>query len=423
MISNASGNRIMRLTRDDTRGIDTLKYAYGLARPIEVRFANGSRMINAFRADGTKISEGITLRYLETVETTAGTGQEGGGYKSHSISRCFYGSIVSEFETTARTTTYRIYNDAGYVLYDPKTGTGEYRYYIRDHLGNVRVEIDGDGNVVRAADYTASGIPIEKSWLTYPGSECYAGLTYYGELGNGWYDNNARLMESLTMRFTAMDPLCEKYPAISPYANCLCNPLRFSDPTGLEITIAENADEFDKEKYNHNIALLKKNKAFEKLYQLIDYLPNKTQIVFADEVKINGEIVPGAYNSETSTITLARNDYSNLTLAEELYHVYQNEFSSLNGITSNIEFEAKVALSLMAEDSGMTLIQTYSNDVNNYLLELYTNHESQINVSQYLKFGNIFSSVYKESSFGNSNYHKPVYTIPNTLINLFNIKK
>ena len=230
-------------------------------------------------------------------------------------------------------------------------------------------------------------------------------------------------MESLMMRFTAMDPLCEKYSAISPYANCLCNPLRFSDPTGLEITIAENADEFDKEKYNHNIALLKKNKAFEKLYQLIDYLPNKTQIVFADEVKINGEIVPGAYNSETSTITLARNDYSNLTLAEELYHVYQNEFSSLNGITSNIEFEAKVALSLMAEDSGMTLIQTYSNDVNNYLLELYTNHESQINVSQYLKFGNIFSSVYKESSIGNSNYHKPVYTIPNTLINLFNIKK
>ena len=30
--------------------------------------------------------------------------------------------------------------DAGYVLYDPKTSAGEYRYYIRDHLGNVRVE-------------------------------------------------------------------------------------------------------------------------------------------------------------------------------------------------------------------------------------------------------------------------------------------
>ena len=247
-----------RLTSDDTRGIDTLKYVYGLARPSEVRFANGSRMINAFRADGTKVTEGITLRLLETVETTVGTGQDGDGDKSHRISRTFYGPIVSESETGG-TKLYRIYNDAGYVLYNPKSGTGEYRYYIRDHLGNVRVETDSGGNVVRAVDYTVSGIPLEKSWL-HAGPDCYAGLTYYGELGNGWYDNNARLMESLMMRFTAMDPLCEKYPAISPYANCLCNPLRFSDPTGLEITIAENADEFDKEKYNHNIALLKKIK-------------------------------------------------------------------------------------------------------------------------------------------------------------------
>ncbi len=143
---------------------------------------------------------------------------------------------------TGRTTTYRIYNDAGCVLYDYKTGDGEYRYYIRDHLGNVRVEIDGDGNVVRAADYTVSGIPIEKSWLAYPGPECYAGLAYYDELGNGWYDNNARLMESLMMRFTAMDPLCEKYPAISPYANCLCNPLRFSDPDGRAVRPAGTAE-------------------------------------------------------------------------------------------------------------------------------------------------------------------------------------
>ncbi len=246
-----------RLTRDDTRGIDTLKYVYGLARPSEVRFANGSRMVNAFRADGTKVSEGISLRILGTVESPDWTVSDSYGNKTHPITRSFYGPIVSEYEKGIPH-RYRIYNDAGYVLYDPKTGSSEYRYYIRDHLGNVRVEIDGDGNVVRAADYTVSGIPIEKSWLAYPGPECYAGLAYYDELGNGWYDNNARLMESLMMRFTAMDPLCEKYPAISPYANCLCNPLRFSDPTGLEITIAENADEFDKEKYNHNIALLKK---------------------------------------------------------------------------------------------------------------------------------------------------------------------
>ena len=44
------------------------------------------------------------------------------------------------------------------------------------------------------------------------------------------------------MRFTAMDPLCEKYPAISPYANCLCNPLRFSDNDGKAVKPAGTAE-------------------------------------------------------------------------------------------------------------------------------------------------------------------------------------
>ena len=76
------------------------------------------------------------------------------------------------------------------------------------------------------------------------------------ELGNGWYDNNARVMESLLMRFTAMDPLCEKYPSISPYANSLCNPLRFSDPTGLDWITANYEGEtfyfYDKRVKNQN---------------------------------------------------------------------------------------------------------------------------------------------------------------------------
>ncbi len=54
-IDPVSYNALGRLTHDGTRGIDTLRYAYGLAQPIEVRFANGSRMVKAFRADGTKV--------------------------------------------------------------------------------------------------------------------------------------------------------------------------------------------------------------------------------------------------------------------------------------------------------------------------------------------------------------------------------
>lgn len=34
-------------------------------------------------------------------------------------------------------------------------------------------------------------------------------------------------------RFTTMDPLCEKYYSISPYAYCGNNPIKYIDPTGL----------------------------------------------------------------------------------------------------------------------------------------------------------------------------------------------
>jgi len=40
-------------------------------------------------------------------------------------------------------------------------------------------------------------------------------------------------------RFTSVDPLCEKYYSISPYAYCLNNPVRYNDPDGRWIPDAE----------------------------------------------------------------------------------------------------------------------------------------------------------------------------------------
>ena len=35
-------------------------------------------------------------------------------------------------------------------------------------------------------------------------------------------------------QFTQMDPLCEQYPHLSPYAYCAGNPVRYVDPDGRE---------------------------------------------------------------------------------------------------------------------------------------------------------------------------------------------
>lgn len=46
------------------------------------------------------------------------------------------------------------------------------------------------------------------------------------------YDSKARWYYPAIMRATAMDPLCEKYYSISPYAWCNNNPVNYVDPDG-----------------------------------------------------------------------------------------------------------------------------------------------------------------------------------------------
>ena len=52
----------------------------------------------------------------------------------------------------------------------------------------------------------------------------------------GSYDFGARYYTPASTaipRWTTMDPLCEKYYSISPYAYCAGNPVRFVDPNGM----------------------------------------------------------------------------------------------------------------------------------------------------------------------------------------------
>ena len=236
MSSVVAYDGVGRLVKDEFRGIDTLKYMFGHFQPFETRFSNGDYMRIYRRADGVKVSEFFYLRYAGTVEDTSGHPVLSGDDKDklHTVSRYYYGNIVQELESGSKI-RYRIYNDVGYVLYDPYAGTYDYRYYLRDNLGSVRVEVDGEGEVVRGADYSSTGVPMERRWRSPSGLELYGGKQYYGIRDLGWYDNSARTLESVMQRFTSMDPLCEKYPAVSPYAYCAGNPLRYIDPDGKDV--------------------------------------------------------------------------------------------------------------------------------------------------------------------------------------------
>jgi hypothetical protein len=44
------------------------------------------------------------------------------------------------------------------------SGSYEVHYYLRDHLGNVRMVLKEDGSVLQETEYYAFGLPIVKKW-------------------------------------------------------------------------------------------------------------------------------------------------------------------------------------------------------------------------------------------------------------------
>ena len=56
--------------------------------------------------------------------------------------------------------------------------------------------------------------------------------------GLNTYDYGARQYNSLVGRWDRIDPLCEKYYSVSPYAYCLNNPIAYIDSKGEEAKIS-----------------------------------------------------------------------------------------------------------------------------------------------------------------------------------------
>ena len=121
----------------------------------------------------------------------------------------------------------------GYV--QPQGTSYAYRFYFKDHQGNNRLVTTSTGTVKQTTHYYPDGVTHDKS--TEQGEQVYK---YNGkELdrmhGLDWYDYGAREYDPTIGQFTSMDPLCEKYYHISPYAYCAGNPVKYVDPDGRQI--------------------------------------------------------------------------------------------------------------------------------------------------------------------------------------------
>jgi RHS repeat-associated protein len=127
--------------------------------------------------------------------------------------------------------TFLVYGPTGLVAScHPSQGT---RFYLKDHLGSVRVVIDGGGAVVAAYRYSAWGDVTAAVGSLEDSPFLYAGYSYESDVG--LYYCRARMYDPSLRRFYGLDPASE---FASPYLYAANSPLRFVDPTGRLAALA-----------------------------------------------------------------------------------------------------------------------------------------------------------------------------------------
>ena len=111
-------------------------------------------------------------------------------------------------------------------------------YFLTDHLGSVRVIVDGNGMVKERNDYYPFGArhvrgdypQLTSNRFKFNGKE----EQMTGDLG--WLDYGARMYDGKLGRLFTGDPLQECFLSLSPYNYCSGNPIIFVDPSGAFMT-------------------------------------------------------------------------------------------------------------------------------------------------------------------------------------------
>ena len=126
----------------------------------------------------------------------------------------------------------RLLVDGGYVEISNAGYT--YRFYIQDHQGNNRMVTDANGTVLQVNHYDPYGQLLAPISSTSAVSEYKYGGKEWSDVTLS-YDFGARNYLPAIPRWSTMDPLSEKYYAVSPYVYCAGNPVNLVDEDGRSV--------------------------------------------------------------------------------------------------------------------------------------------------------------------------------------------
>ena len=199
--------------------------------------------------------------------------------------------------------------DGGYIDIASGENTAAYRFYVRDHLGSVRVVLDDDGNVLQQLYYHPFG-GVWGDAGTNAGLQPwkYSGKEYDHRDGLDLYDYGARLYDPAAVRWTSPDPLCEKHYNISPYAFCNNNPVKYVDPDGRDgVLIIDKENQVITVKANYYVETAKRGSKIERYVS--QYSPESVSkmnaTVSRDLNKLGLKVSEGKYKGYSISFDLA----------------------------------------------------------------------------------------------------------------------
>ncbi len=215
------------MTEDPYKGA---KYSYntlGMLTQVDVSAILGT--INyVYSSTGEKMSASYQWNSGRSLNPIENTNRTGAGYSTPNSSkdRLYIGNKIYENGRLKQ-----ILFDNGYC-----DASGNYYFYLRDHLGNNCVVAKSNGQVVQSSYY----FPYGKVNNNESGGQSAQPYKFGGKeeelmFGLGLYDFHARQMDQAVPRFMSIDPKAEKYYSISPYAYCANNPIRFIDKDGKDL--------------------------------------------------------------------------------------------------------------------------------------------------------------------------------------------
>ncbi len=143
----------------------------------------------------------------------------------------YSGDYRYEYNTLSRKTKVTFLRPEGYFDADG------WHFYLRDHLGSVRVVVSEKGAVEEFHHYYPYGEEMAESSYSSVSSPRFNGKEGNAHMGSSLLDYGARTHLPVNGRFLSPDPSALNRPGESPYLYCGSDPVNRIDPDGRDYVV------------------------------------------------------------------------------------------------------------------------------------------------------------------------------------------